>query len=191
MYSEKIEDILNDLENKELEIAGGSVVGIVLSTVNSLIKYIANLTIGKKNYMDVQDRVQELLKEADILKQKSLDSIDKDKEILEEILNSYKQRKDNPEEYEKVCKEAVEFALEVIEISYKTLEISQEISKVGNRMLASDFKICKYYAEASIKASKENLFINLNSIEDEDYKNRINEEYKDLLSQYNQYMIKA
>ena len=62
MYSEKIEDILNDLENKELEIAGGSVVGIVLSTVNSLIKYIANLTIGKKNYMDVQDRVQELLK---------------------------------------------------------------------------------------------------------------------------------
>ena len=180
MYSEKIEDILNDLENKELEIAGGSVVGIVLSTVNSLIKYIANLTIGKKNYMDVQDRVQEL----DNLKQKSLNSIDKDKEILEKILNSYKQRKDYPQKYEEVCKEAVEFALQVIEISYKTLEISQEISKVGNKMLSSDFKICKYYATASVEASKENLFINLNSVKDEEYKNKINSKYQNMLLKY-------
>ena len=49
MYNEKLNPILNDLENKDIEIAGGSVVGMVLSTINSLIKYIANLTVDKKN----------------------------------------------------------------------------------------------------------------------------------------------
>ena len=45
MYYEKMNSILNDLENKDLEIAGGSVVGMILSTINSLIKYIAHLNV--------------------------------------------------------------------------------------------------------------------------------------------------
>ena len=184
MYYEKMENILSDLENKELEIAGGSVVGINLSIVNSLIIYIANLTVGKKNYQDVQDKVKEILEQAEDIKKRSLNSIDKDKEVLEKILNTYKNRKENPNEYENICKEAVEFALDVIELAYKTENLSKQISKVGNRMLASDFKICKYYAEASIKASKENLYINLESIEDEEYKNKINDIYAKLLKKY-------
>ena len=67
MYFEKMNPILNDLENKEIEIAGGSVVGIVLSTINSLITYISNLTIGKKKYEDVQDKVKDILLQAEYL----------------------------------------------------------------------------------------------------------------------------
>ena len=186
MYYEKIENILKDIENKELEIAGGSVVGINLSITNSLIIYIANLTIGKKNYQDVQDKVIEILEEAKILKTQSLKSIDKDKEVLENILLGYKNRKESPEEYQKICKEAVDFALEVIELAYKTLNLSCQISKVGNKMLSSDFKICKYYAEASVNASKENLYINLNSIDDEEYKKQINENYENIIKKYEQ-----
>ena len=184
MYSEKIEDILQDLENKELEIAGGSVVGMILSTVNSLIKYIANLTIGKKNYIYVEEQVKQILQAAEELKKKSMLSIDKDKEVLEKILISYKNRKEEPENYQQVCKEAVEFALEVVEIAYKTLELSKEIAKVGNRMLASDFKICEYYSIASIQASKENYFINYNSISNEEDKEKLNNEYLKILDKY-------
>ena len=60
MYYEKMNSILNDLENKDLEIAGGSVVGMILSTINSLIKYIAHLTINKKNYENVQEKIKEI-----------------------------------------------------------------------------------------------------------------------------------
>ena len=61
MYGEKIKPILEDLENKDIDVAGGGVVGIVLSSVNSLIRYIANLTLGKKKYEDVQDKIKEIL----------------------------------------------------------------------------------------------------------------------------------
>lgn len=184
MYAEKIEDILQDLENKELEIAGGSVVGMILSTVNSLIKYIANLTIGKKNYIEVEGQVKEILKQAEELKKQAMLSIEKDKEVLEKILISYKKRKEEPEIYQETCIEATKFALEVVEVSYKTLELSKEIAKVGNKMLASDFKICEYYSEASIKASKENYFINYNGINDGEDKEQLNNKYLEILDKY-------
>ena len=183
MYFEKMNPILNDLENKEIEIAGGSVVGMALSTINSLIKYIANLTINKKNYEDVQDKIKEILEKAEKLKQQSLVAIDKDKEILEEILKAYKTRKENPEKYDQVCREAVDFCMNVVYISNDTLKLSDEISKVGNKMLASDFKICKYYSIASIQSAMENVYINLKSINDEIYANKIEEECKKILQE--------
>lgn len=188
MYYEKMNPILNDLENKEIEIAGGSVVGMVLSTINSLIKYIANLTIGKKKYEDVQDKVKEILEKAEILKQKSLHAIDKDKEILEEILNAYKIRKENAEKYGQVCKEAVDFCMGVVYVSNDTLKLADEISKVGNKMLASDFKICKYYSIASIQSAMENVYINLKSVDDREYTKKIEDECKQILEEIQKYV---
>lgn len=183
MYYEKMIPILSDIENRDLEIAGGSVVGIVLSTINSLITYISNLTIGKKKYEDVQDKVKEILLQAECLKGKSLKAIDKDKEILEEILEAYKLRKENIQNYQQVCIKAVDFCMEVVDTAYETLKLSDEISKVGNRMLASDFKICKYYSIASVQSAMENVYINLKSINDENYTNKIEEECKKILQE--------
>lgn len=181
MYSEKMQSILNDLENKEIEIAGGSVVGMVLSTTNSLIKYIANMTIGKKSYEDVQDKVREILNNAEELKLKSMQIIDKDKEILEEILEAYKIRKQNEEKYQSVCRKATDFCVEVVYISDDTLKLANEIAKVGNKMLSSDFKICKYYAIASVKSAMENVYINLKGITDEKYKKNIENKCRKIL----------
>lgn len=183
MYYEKMIPILSDIENRDIEIAGGSVVGIVLSTINSLITYISNLTIGKKKYEDVQDKVKEILLQAECLKGKSLKAIDKDKEILEEILEAYKLRKENIQNYQQVCIKAVDFCMEVVDTAYETLKLSDEISKVGNRMLASDFKICKYYSIASVQSAMENVYINLKSINDENYTNKIEEECKKILQE--------
>ena len=188
MYYEKMNPILDDLENKEIEIAGGSVVGMTLSTINSLIKYIANLTIGKKKYEDVQDKVKEILEKAEILKQKSLHAIDKDKEVLEEILNAYKIRKENAEKYGQVCKEAVDFCMGVVYVSNDTLKLADEISKVGNKMLASDFKICKYYSIASIQSAMENVYINLKSVDDREYTKKIEDECKQILEEIQKYV---
>ena len=170
MYNEKLEPILEDLENKEIEIAGGSVVGMVLSELNSLIKYICNLTIGKKKYADVEEEVIKIKEEAENLKKEVLQIIDKDKEVLEKILSSYKTRKEEPEKYQETNKQAVEFCMKVTEKALETLKLTNKISKIGNQMLSSDFKICSYYGMASVEASIVNVKINLESIEDEQYK---------------------
>ncbi len=181
MYNEKLMPILEDLENKGIELAGGSVVGIVLSTINSLIIYIANLSFGKKGYEEVQYKIQEILKEAEDLKIKSLQAIDKDKQILEEILKAYKIKKQNNQKYQEVCKFAVEFCMEVVNIAKETLILTQKIAKYGNKMLSSDFEICRLYSIASIKSAIVNVNINLKGIEDETYKIEIQNKCNSIL----------
>ena len=179
-YNEMLKPVLDDLESKEVEIAGGSAVGMILSITNSLIGYICNLTIGKKNYESVQEEVVNIKKEVDELKKEALIIIDKDKEVLEKILGGYKIRKENPEEFERINKEAVIFCLDVTKNAFETLKLADRISKVGNRMLSSDFEICKDYAFASIKASIVNVKINLKSIQNEEFKNDIEKRYNEI-----------
>ena len=87
MYNEKLKPILEDLENKDIEIAGGSVVGMALSQINSLIKYICNLTIGKKKYENVQNEVISIKDEAESLKRQVANYKKRYRNILEEALD--------------------------------------------------------------------------------------------------------
>ena len=146
---------------------------MVLSITNSLIKYISNLTIGKKKYVDVQEEVKNILFDAEELKQNTLKIIDKDKEILEEILSAYKLRKENMENYNNVNKKAVEFCMQVVEMAFETLKLTERISKVGNKMLASDFKVCASYSFASVESAIVNVNINLDSVNSDIYKHEV------------------
>ncbi len=178
-----MKDILLDIENREIHLAGGSTVGMVLSIVNSLIIYISNLTIGKKKYEDVQNQIKDILNDAEEIKRKSMNVIDKDNVILEQILYAYKTKKDDEEKYQNVLKEAVDFCMDVVNIALDTFKLSEQIRKIGNRMLESDFRICKYYAIASVKSAVENVRINLSGINDCEYKKQIEDKYNTILQE--------
>ena len=177
MYNEKLKPILEDLENKDIEIAGGSVVGMALSQINSLIIYICNLTIGKSKYANVQTEVISIKKEAEILKNQVLEAIDQDKEVLNHVLKAYKKRKENPEKYEIANKNATEFCIEVTRKALETLKLANRISKVGNKMMSSDFNICSLYGFSSVEASIINVKINLHEVKDVAFKEQKTEEY--------------
>ena len=180
MYYEKLMPILADLESKDIEVAGGSVVPMVLSIVNALIDYICNLTKDKKNYQNVREEVLKIKEECEELRMNSLKAIDQDEKILKEILDAYKKRNEEPEKLEEVSKKSAEFCIEVTENALNTLKLANRIGEVGNRMLSSDFKICTMYAYTSVEAGIENVKINVNSIKDETYRNTLTDKYKKL-----------
>lgn len=182
LYNEKLISVLEDLENPKVEIAGGSVVGMVLSIINSLNIYICNLTIGKNKYKDVEDEVIKIKKKNEELRNKTLNIIDEDGQILDKILKTYKTRKEEPKKYEEACKNGVEFCYNVVKLSIETLSLANELEKIGNKMLSSDFKICKKYAFTSVEAGIINVEINLESVNDEKYKENIKNKCKDALN---------
>ena len=55
-------------------------------------------------------------------------------------------------------------------------------------MLSSDFEICKNYSFASVKSAIVNVDINLNSIEDNQYKTYIKQKYNEILEKARSYM---
>ena len=180
LYNEKIRPILDDLENPEIELAGGSAVGMVLSITDSLISYICNLTIGKKKYENVQDEVIKIKKEAEVLREKALKVIDEDRVVLDKLLKAFKVRKE-------ASKECVLFCNTVMEDSLETLKLVSRLEKVGNRMLESDFKICKKYAFSSMESSIVNVDINLKYVKDEEFKEKIVKNYTEKINEAKKY----
>ena len=174
MYYEGIEPFLANLEDKNVGVAGGSVVAMVLSSLNSLIIYISNLTIGKKKYVDVEGQVKAIFDEANILKAKTLQMIDGDKLVLDKILDAYKNRVENPDQYNQACKDGVEFCVDVLQTAVQVLKLAEKISVCGNRMLSSDFQICAHYGLASVRSAIVNVKINLTEELGNDYIDEIN-----------------
>lgn len=79
-------------------------------------------------------------------------------------------RKTNPDEFEKASKAGVLFCKDVMDKAIQTVELSERIAKVGNKMLSSDFEISKKYAISSVEASIVNIEINLKFVNLENFK---------------------
>lgn len=179
MYSEKsIQEFLDDLGSKNSTPGGGSAAALTAALNAAVVEFIANLTIGKEKYKDVEAEAEEILNESRELKKEMLQMVDQDSEILRNILDSYKS--EDEQKIQKTCNNAVEFSLDMAKRAVRLMRLSLEISEIGNQMLASDFEAAAYLGEAAVGSSIANIKINLKNIENEDYKENIKKEYSKL-----------
>lgn len=176
MYKEKtIECYLNDLSSNKSVPGGGSAAALIGAVSASVICFISNLTIGKKKYKEVEPAVKEILEETLEYKKNLIKMIDKDNQILTEILETF--RNGDKEELNKVSKKAVDFSMQMAEKCVNIMELCLKISKVGNEMLASDFEVAAYTGDAAVNSAIANVKINLKNVNNEKYISDITNKY--------------
>lgn len=176
MYREKtVEEFLDELSSSNSIPGGGSAAALSGALNAAVISFIANLTIGKKKYEEVETEAQEILAESQELKKEMLMMIDQDSEILSDILESYKTG--DQDRVKNVCHDAVEFSMDMTKKAVRLMRLSLEISEIGNQMLASDFEVAAYIGDAAVGSAIANVKINLKSLENEEYKENIKKEY--------------
>jgi len=177
-YNSEIQVFLDELGSKNSTPGGGSAAALTGALNAAVVNFIANLTIGKEKYKDVEDEAKSILDESNQIKREMLKMMDEDSEILSKILASYKTG--NKAETKSICKDAVEFSLDMTQRAVRLMELTLEISKIGNKMLASDFEVAAYIGDAAVGSAIANIKINLKSLDDDDYKENIIEEYQKL-----------
>ncbi len=176
MYGNKtIEEFLNDLSSSNSIPGGGSAAALSGALNAAVVSFIANLTIGKKKYEEVEAEAKEILVESEELKKEMILMIDRDSKILSDILDSYKAGDQG--KVKSVCQDAVEFSMDMTKKAVRLMRLSLEISEIGNRMLASDFEVAAYIGDAAVGSAIANVKINLKSLDDEEYKANIEKEY--------------
>jgi formiminotetrahydrofolate cyclodeaminase len=176
MYGQKsIEEFLDDLSSSNSIPGGGSAAALSGALNAAVVSFIANLTIGKKKYQEVEAEAKEILVESEELKKEMLLMIDQDSKILSDILDSYKAG--DQERVKSVCQDAVEFSMDMTKKAVRLMRLSLEISEIGNRMLASDFEVAAYIGDAAVGSAIANVKINLKSLDNEEYKENIRKEY--------------
>ncbi|RCW43768.1 MULTISPECIES: cyclodeaminase/cyclohydrolase family protein [unclassified Halanaerobium] len=176
MYSKKsINEFLDDLSSNNSIPGGGSAAALSGALNAAVVSFISNLTIGKEKYADVEDEAKEILKKSSALQKEMLEMIDKDSKILADILKGYKSG--SQEKVKEICRDAVEFSMDMARKAVELMNLTLSISKIGNRMLKSDFEVAAYIGDAAVNSAIANVKINLGSVDDKKFVNKVKKEY--------------
>jgi len=191
MYIEQpIQHFMDKLASKSPEPGGGSVAALTGALGAALVSMVANLTLGKEKYKDVQPQIEALLKDSEKLRAEMQDLIQKDTEAYGALSAVYKMPKITDEEKAArtlKMQEALKKACQVpFDIGLKSLEVAKLASRaadIGNVGAVSDAGVAVLLAQACAQSSALNVKINVNSIKDEAYNKDTWTRMEDVLGQ--------
>ena len=166
---------------------GGSVAALASSLGVSLARMVAHLSFGKKKYEALPDDVKakfvanfdELLK----IKNELNDLIDRDSEAYNTVMAAYKLPKETDEEkaarnaeIQKSLKYAIQTPYYIVVLSGKAISLLGEILANGNQNAITDIGVGTMLLMVGLEGGILNVKVNLTSIEDADYVEKITKE---------------
>lgn len=173
---QKIDEFLEDLASNKPAPGGGSAAAVAGGLAAALSSMVANLTIGKEKYEEVEDEFQGILKEANELREEFLETISEDIRAYNTVMDAYGAPRNTPEEKEE-RKEAIQEALKgateppfkMAELALEVMDLANKCAVSGNSHAVTDAGASAILAEATVRTSLLNVDINLSSISDEDF----------------------
>ena len=125
-----IEEFVFRLSSKEPVPGGGSAAAFAGALAAALGGMVANLTIGKPKYSDVEDEVQGIKVALYRIQKDLLDLVEKDAEVFSSLLGAYRMASET--ESEKTEKERVMQAC-LIKASLVPVEIMERCAEIFDR----------------------------------------------------------
>ncbi len=167
MYKESLEKYLSDLSSHKPTPGGGSASALVGALSASLVCMVANFTIGKRKFREFESEVKEIFREALEIKEKLLNMVDKDVDAY----NSYvKAKKSSSEEStQRAIFQATQIPYEILNLSFRVLELDYILLSKGNPNLLSDVGVSSELSYASCRSAIYNVKVNLPYLEDKEF----------------------
>ncbi|MCM8790078.1 MAG: cyclodeaminase/cyclohydrolase family protein [Candidatus Omnitrophica bacterium] len=176
MYLDKpLRQYLDDLAAKKPAPGGGSAAALAAAIGTSLMSMVANYTVGKPKYKDVEAKVADILLRVQNFDSELRSLVDDDVAAYKKLSEGLKAACDDKAKKEALYKAACEVPFKVCEISAKCLKLCKELAESGNRNLVTDTAIAAILLEGAFFSAKYNVYINLECIEDMDYIGKVHQ----------------
>jgi formiminotetrahydrofolate cyclodeaminase len=177
MYiDQSLRHFMDKLASKSPEPGGGSVAALTGALGAALVSMVANLTLGKEKYKDVQPQVELMLQESEQLRTDLQDLVQKDTEAYGALSAVYKMPKNTDEEkaartasMQGALKLACQVPFEIGLTSLEVAKLAERAADIGNVGAVSDAGVAVLLAQACAQSAALNVKINVNSIKDEAY----------------------
>lgn len=166
---------------------GGGAAALAGALAIALGNMVGSLTVGKKKYADVEERIIELNGQAEVLRGKLLQQMNEDAEAFEPLSKAYGIPKDDPtrdETLEKCLHAAAEPPMNILRLSCEAMDLIAEYAEKGSRLVISDAGCAAAMAEAAIRSAALNVAINTRLMKERDYAEKMNEELNALMAKY-------
>jgi glutamate formiminotransferase/formiminotetrahydrofolate cyclodeaminase len=147
---------------------GGSASAYSAAAAAALVAMVARLTIGKKKYAEVETRMQEIVQEAEALRQRMSAAVQEDAAAFEAVMAALKLPKDTPDQQtsrqqalEAATLNAASVPLQVAQGAVQALRLAAEVIVKGNLNAISDGGSAAAQAQAALSGAALNVRINL------------------------------
>src|SRR5437867_12899034 len=149
-----------------------------------LVSMVARITLGKKEAPLHAEKLTEVVKESEALRQKLLRLVVEDTEAFDMVMRAFKLSKDQPEAREKAIAEATikasEIPLSTLDCSVRVLRLAREVAEKGSTNALSDVVTAVSAARAAVEGAASNVLINLASLDDQKYVEKVARQVSDL-----------
>ncbi len=169
-------DFAEELASKKPVPGGGGAAAMVAALGAALNTMVVNFSYGKKKFIDIKDKHEELIKRGEILRVKLMDLVDKDAEVFEPLSRAYAMPSASEEEkalksetMQKCLMDACSAPMETLEFSYDAILLHEETADISSKNIISDVGVGVQFLKAALNSAYLNVLINLNSMDDENY----------------------
>ncbi|MEE3420006.1 MAG: cyclodeaminase/cyclohydrolase family protein [Lachnospiraceae bacterium] len=190
LKEETLENFTAALASSAPVPGGGGVSALVGALAVSLGSMTASLTVGKKRYADVEDRMKEMISDAEELRSRLLGLIDEDAEGFSNLMEVMKMPRTTEEE-----RSAREFAmdgalkmsgmvpLKIMRSAADVIDLLEEIADKGSRAVLSDAGCGASLARSAMECAALNVYANTKYMKDREAAKKMNTEVIDLLDE--------
>lgn len=189
-----LKDFVDELGSKSPAPGGGSIAALSASLASALASMVFNLTIGKKEYMEYEDKlrknIDESLRKVELHKKEFLSLMERDTNAFLSLMEAFKMPKNTEEEVkarkEKINlgnKESLEIPLEIAEKAYKLYDYIYTAVKYGNKNAVSDAGVAASLVHTAIEGAVLNVKINITAMKDEERKKEFKDKCNNLLKE--------
>jgi glutamate formiminotransferase/formiminotetrahydrofolate cyclodeaminase len=164
---------LDELASDSPAPGGGSAAAYSGAMAASLVAMVARLTLGKKKYAEVEGRMQDIIAEADKLRNELHAAVQQDAEAFNRMMEAFRLPKESDAEkavrataIEQATIHAAEVPLQTARLAYRALELAVEVAQGGNTSAITDAGTAGSLAQTAIYAAGLNVKINASSLQD-------------------------
>jgi methenyltetrahydrofolate cyclohydrolase len=178
---------LDQLASNEPVPGGGSVAALSAGISASLASMVANLTIGKKKYVEVEEEMKVIAERMNAMKEAFVLFIDKDANSFDDVMKAFKLPKETDEEkaartvaIEESYKLAASVPLAVAKSAAEMFDMIEVTVVKGNQNAVTDGMVAAMMARTAILGALLNVKINLTGISDAAYVEVVSKEVQEL-----------
>ena len=169
----KVSEFLSTLSSKQPVPGGGGASALAGALGNGLGQMVANLTIGKKRYADVEEEIRGLLAHMERLQRDFVVLADRDEEVFAPLAAAYGLPSGTEEEKAHKAKvmearllDATYVPLEIMEKAVEMLGVLDVLAVKGSRMAISDVGVGVQFVRTALLGAVMNVYINTKSMKD-------------------------
>ena len=179
MFKEQqLQTFLDQLASSASTPGGGSAAAIMGAMGAALVSMVANLTVGKKKYEEVEEEMQGFLEQSEALRERLTGMIQADVDVFDQVMAAYGMARETEEEkvrrsqtIQAALKEATDVPLACAQLCADVIELCRPVAEKGNLNVISDAGVAVLAAHAALRSAALNVYINIGGIRDAEFVN--------------------